>query len=103
MGHSAASISTIFDLTCVDGKAAALLQSLWMQSRSILNLFCISLVNGQDLHPSELGWTLHCTNTIDRLHQAYEWMFEHVCLLKQESEKISQELRDCGEECTDLW
>jgi hypothetical protein len=55
------------------------------------------------LHPSELGWTLHCINTIERLHQAYEWMFEHVCLLKQESEKISQELRDCGEECTDLW
>jgi hypothetical protein len=107
MGYSAASISTIFDLTSVWTEK---LQPYYSPSRceseehyfEILSFVSV-LSMDKYLHPSELGWTLHCTNTIERLHQAYEWMFEHVCLLKQESEKISQELRDCGEECTDLW
>jgi hypothetical protein len=55
MGHSAASISTVFDLTCVDGKAATLLQSLWMQVRGQHTFkYCFVSVLSMDkyLHPS---------------------------------------------------
>lgn len=107
MGLSAASISTIFDLTSVWTEK---LQPYYSPSRceseehrfEVLSFVSV-LSMDKYLDPYELGWALRCTNTSERLHKAYEWMFEHVRLLKQESEKISQELRDCGEECTDLW
>jgi hypothetical protein len=100
-------MSTIFDLTSVWTEK---LQPYYSPSRceseehhfEVLSFVSV-LSMDKYLDSYELGWALRCTNTIERLHKAYGWMFEHVRLLKQESEKMSQELRDCGEECTDLW
>jgi hypothetical protein len=55
------------------------------------------------LEVQQLNSAVRCTNTIERLEGAHTWMLEHLRQLQQESEKINQELRDCGEECTDLW
>ena len=51
----------------------------------------------------EMDWALKCTNTMDRMHWAYEKMTGHSNLLRDASEEISSDLRNCGEECTDLW
>jgi hypothetical protein len=107
MGYSSASISTIIDLTSVWTEK---LEPYYSPSRceseehhfEVLS-FVSFLSMDKYLDPYELGWALRCTNTIERLQKAHEYMWDHVRLLKQESEKISQELRDCGEECTDLW
>uniref|UniRef100_A0A7S4J5L3 Uncharacterized protein n=1 Tax=Odontella aurita TaxID=265563 RepID=A0A7S4J5L3_9STRA len=53
--------------------------------------------------PMDLAWSLHCQSTIERLHRAYDIMLLHRRELEDIAEKISQELADCGEECTDLW
>lgn len=107
MGYSSASISSIHDLTHVWLEK---LQPYYSPARreseehhfEVLSFVaCLSMA--KFLEPHQLGKALRCTNTIERLGQVYEWMWEHVRLLKQESEKISQELRNCGEECTDLW
>jgi hypothetical protein len=52
---------------------------------------------------TDLDWALKCTNTIERMQWVYESMWSHKKLLLEASEEVSQELRDCGEECTDLW
>ncbi len=51
----------------------------------------------------ELAFALHCTSSIERLMRAYELMVDHKIQLKKIAEKIGDELRDCGEECADLW
>lgn len=51
----------------------------------------------------DLDWAMKCTNTIERMQWVYEWMWSHKKLLREASEEVSNELRDCGEECTDLW
>lgn len=53
--------------------------------------------------PSNIAWALRCTSSIERLHRAYEIMFEHCIQLEKLGQEISQKLRDCREECTDLW
>jgi hypothetical protein len=50
-----------------------------------------------------LQWALKCTNTMERMAWAYEQMGIHRQLLKDASEEASAALRECGEECTDLW
>jgi hypothetical protein len=98
MGYSAASISTVFDLTCVDGKAATLLQSFQMRVQEHTRAqLCIGLVNGQVSPPSELGWTLHCTNTIERC-PTYDGCLNNVSAETRVWKRL-KELRDCGEEC----
>lgn len=57
----------------------------------------------ESLSPASLDFALKCTNTMERMMWAHEKMTEHRLLLKQASEEISSDLRDCGEECTDLW
>ena len=52
---------------------------------------------------SDLNWALKCTNTIERLQWVSDWMRSHKQVLQDASEEVSAELRDCGEECTDLW
>ena len=52
---------------------------------------------------TDLDWALKCTNTIERMQWVYEWMWSHKKMLQEASEEISTELRECGEECTDLW
>jgi hypothetical protein len=54
--------------------------------------------------PSEaLNYALKVTNTMERMEWAYQRMIEHRLILQEASEEISADLRDCGEECTDLW
>eukprot|EP00977_Amphora_coffeiformis_P019308 scaffold7149_cov196-Amphora_coffeaeformis.AAC.3 len=65
--------------------------------------FATILAMDKYLTNRQLGWALVCCNTIERMQRAYEWMFQHVRLLEQEAARASTQLRDCGEECTDLW
>ena len=51
----------------------------------------------------ELLQAMKCTNTMQRLQQVYEWMHQHTSLLRTLAKAKSQELRHCGQECTDLW
>lgn len=51
----------------------------------------------------DMAWALQCTCTAERLTRAYEIMLRHRVLLEKLAEEVSDELRDCGEECTDLW
>jgi hypothetical protein len=51
----------------------------------------------------DMNWALKCTNTMERMAWAYEKMTHHSNLLRDASEEVSADLRDCGEECTDLW
>jgi hypothetical protein len=53
--------------------------------------------------PSDLAWALRCENSAERLSRAYDIMLEHVMLLEEMAQQASSDLRDCGEECTDLW
>ena len=52
---------------------------------------------------SDLTWALRSVDTVDRLKKVYGWMDNHRQLLREVAESKSQELSDCGEECTDLW
>ena len=51
----------------------------------------------------DMVWSLHCTSSIERLNRAYEIILDHTIQLKKLAEKLNDDLRDCGEECTDLW
>lgn len=53
--------------------------------------------------PHDLAFALQCTNTVERFEAAYDLMRSHKKILKNMAEYTSQDLRDCGEECTDLW
>jgi hypothetical protein len=55
------------------------------------------------VEPHELNWTLKCTNTVERMEWIYENMWIHKRLMQDASDEVSDDLRDCGEECTDLW
>lgn len=68
----------------------------------VLSFVCMCSME-KFLDPRDMGWSLRCTNTIDRLEQAYYWMYGHARQLKDEAQSISRELTECGEECTDLW
>jgi len=51
----------------------------------------------------DMAWSLQCTSSVERLTRAYEILLDHRIQLKKLADKLSQELRECGEECTDLW
>jgi len=53
--------------------------------------------------PREMAAALQCKNTIERFNAAYDLMRQHKALLENMAEYASQDLRNCGEECTDLW
>ena len=53
--------------------------------------------------PKDIVWSLHCTSSRERMERAYHIMIDHRIKLRKLAERISDELRDCGEECTDLW
>jgi hypothetical protein len=55
------------------------------------------------LDRSHLTWALRSVDTVDRLKRVFGWMDDHRRLLQEVAESKSQELSDCGEECTDLW
>jgi hypothetical protein len=107
MGYSAATFSTIRDLTTVWLEKLAPYYSPERQASEehyyeILSFVAV-LAMDKYLEPHQIGWVLTCCNTCERLQQAHSWMVEHVQLLKGESNVMSSKLRDCGEECTDLW
>lgn len=52
---------------------------------------------------ADVGWALQSTNTAERLSRAHELMMEHVVVLKRLASQASEDLTECGEECTDLW
>ena len=52
---------------------------------------------------AEIGWALQSTSTIERLQATYDIMATHRIQLEKMAEYLSQQLLDCGEECTDLW
>lgn len=53
--------------------------------------------------PTEIGWALQSTSTIERLQATYDIMATHRIQLEKMAELLSQQLIHCGEECTDLW
>lgn len=55
------------------------------------------------LDNKDIAYALTCTSSVERLMRAYDLMVDHKIQLKKISEKLSLELRECGEECTDLW
>lgn len=55
------------------------------------------------VNPEEVAWALKCKSSIDRLERACELLKQHRELLQYLASEVSEELTDCGEECTDLW
>ena len=55
------------------------------------------------LDSTHLAWAMNVRNTVERLEKVFDWMHHHKQLLKELAESKIQELRDCGEECTDFW
>lgn len=53
--------------------------------------------------PTEVGWALQSTSTIERLQATYDIMADHRIQLEKMAEHLSHQLLDCGEECDDLW
>lgn len=107
MGFSAASVSTIHDLTSVRLEKLTPYYSPERCSSEEFHYETLSFVAlwalEKYLEPTDLAWALRCTNTIERLHKAYDWMMDHVNVLRQEAQEVTQKLLDCGEECTDLF
>ena len=53
--------------------------------------------------PTDISWALQCRSTADRLRRIYDIMTDHRIQLEKMAQQMSEKLRDCGEECTDLW
>eukprot|EP00594_Rhizosolenia_setigera_P019313 CAMPEP_0178956810 /NCGR_PEP_ID=MMETSP0789-20121207/10499_1 /TAXON_ID=3005 /ORGANISM="Rhizosolenia setigera, Strain CCMP 1694" /LENGTH=485 /DNA_ID=CAMNT_0020638857 /DNA_START=225 /DNA_END=1682 /DNA_ORIENTATION=- len=51
----------------------------------------------------EIAWALKTRSTSERLVRAAELMLNHRIELEKLAGQISAQLKDCGEECTDLW
>lgn len=107
MGYSSASFSTIPQVTTVWLEKLEPFYSPELRATEeyyyeILSFVAI-LSMDKFLRDRDMGWALTCANTSERMQQAYEWMYRHVRLLEQEAAEASAKLRDCGEECTDLW
>jgi hypothetical protein len=107
MGYSSASFSTLPQVTGVWLEKLEPYYSSRMRETEeyyyeILSFVAI-LSMDKFLQDTDLGWALKCCNTLERMQQIYDWMWQHVRLLEEEASRASAELRDCGEECTDLW
>lgn len=55
------------------------------------------------VEPGELAWALKCRSSLVRLERACELLLHHRMLLQELASEVSEELKDCGEECSDLW
>ncbi|CAJ1931451.1 unnamed protein product [Cylindrotheca closterium] len=107
MGFTAAAFSSIPPLT---HNMMEKLQAYYSPQKQVTEeyyyevLSFMAVLSLKDFLPRDaLNYALKATNTMERMQWAYEMMIEHKLLLKDASEEISAELRDCGEECTDLW
>lgn len=107
MGSSAAAFSSIPPLTQIlmeklqayysPNKQAA--EEHYYETMSFMAVLSLK----ETLDSRALNYALKATNTMERMRWAYERMIEHKLILQEASEEISADLRDCGEECTDLW
>jgi hypothetical protein len=107
MGYSASSFSTLPQVTDVwldklSPYYSPQLRSTEEYHYEILSFVAVLSVD-KIIEEHDMGWALQCTNTLERMRQAYGWMCRHVRILQEEAAVASAELRDCGEECTDLW
>ena len=107
MGFTAASISNLPELARV---WMGILEPYYSPERRASEEFYYEVLSYVGMHtmdrwlgPSHMSWALQCTNTMSRLQQVHDWMSEHVRQLNLEAAKVSEELRQCGEECTDLF
>jgi hypothetical protein len=50
-----------------------------------------------------VAWAVTCSSTTQRLTGASAQMLVHIEQLRSYAEIMNQRLRDCGEECADLW
>jgi hypothetical protein len=53
--------------------------------------------------PSDMALALLAPSATERFQMAYDIMMRHREELMTLVEKMSDDLRECGEECTDLW
>lgn len=58
---------------------------------------------GEYATPHEVATALLAPSATERLELGYTIMMRHVGELKQLARIVSEELMECGEECTDLW
>ena len=58
---------------------------------------------GEYAQLSDMAVALGGSSTADRLERMYSIMLDHRLRLERMAEILSSRLRDCGEECTDLW
>lgn len=107
MGESASAISSIQKLTGVWLEKLSPYYSPARRETEEHRYEVLSFVSvmalSDFLTPQDLGWSLRCTNTLERLERVYDWMWSHVRMLREEAQQVSQELLDCGEECKDLF
>ena len=107
MGYSSASFSTLPQVTDVWLEKLAPYYSPGLRESEeyyyeILSFVAVISMD-KFLRDVDFGWALTCYNTLERMQQVYDWMWQHVRLLEAEASLASARLRDCGEECTDLW
>lgn len=99
--------STIADLTSEVAKALNAYYSPTYRDREEFELEIASFVTFRALEgfakTEDIVWALQCTSTNQRLERAYQIMMDHRFQLQTLAELVSEELRNCGEECTDLW
>ena len=99
--------STITDLTSEVAKALNAYYSPTYRDREEFEFEIASFVTFRALEgfakTEDIVWALQCTSTNQRLERAYQIMMDHRIQLQTLAELVSEELRNCGEECTDLW
>jgi len=74
-------------------------ESYWMEA---LSFVAWKALTGY-ADTKEIAWALLSTSTAERLDRAYAVMMDHRSQLEELVKEISKELRECGEECEDLW
>ena len=105
--HISSSLSSISELT---DEAIAQLEPYYSEiyrereayRHEILSFVAWKALEGVVDH-SQMAWALRSGSTVERLERAHEAMMEHRSLLEQIAKEVVAELRECGEECTDLW
>lgn len=101
------SLSSISELTSV---TMALLEPYYSQKyrsreeheAEVSSFIVIRALDGY-IDMKDVVFALTCQSSVERLTRACELMIDHKIILKCIAEKMNKELRECGEECTDLW
>lgn len=102
-----AAFSTIAELTKV---TVASLEPYYSQSfrdreefeAEISSFIAFRVLEGY-VTKKDITWCLICTSSLERLERALDILIDHKVHLQKLVNRISDELKACGEECTDLW